>query len=73
VPLRVDHFESGDRLRKLLTVPAEKIGEFEGKRIPQLLVLRDMVDETHTELIVDELELNVEIPEEDFSSSNLEF
>jgi len=72
VPIRLDHFE-GDRLRKEITMPPDKVGDFGGKKVPQLIRVKDLVDGTHTDLVIDEIELDVEIPEEDFSSHNLEF
>lgn len=73
VPVRLDHYEAGGLLRKQISMPAEKVGLFSGKYMPQLVQVKDLVDGTHTDLIIDELELDVDIPEEDLSSDDLEF
>jgi outer membrane lipoprotein-sorting protein len=73
VPIQLDHFEAGDRLRKQIAMPPDKVGDFSGKKVPQLIRVKDLVDGTHTDLVIEEIELDVEIPEEDFSSHSLEF
>lgn len=71
LPLRTEFFEKGDRLRKVLTLPHEQIGREAERWVPRLAVMSDLVDETRTELRVDESEIDVELPRKFFSERAL--
>ncbi len=65
-------YESGDRLRKILTIDPNSILEFEGTRIPQRLTLKDLRDKTSTRLVLSEIEVGVDVPRKIFSTSYLQ-
>ena len=72
VPLKSEMYESGDRLRKILTIDPNSILEFEGTRIPQRLTLKDLRDKTSTRLVLSEIEVGVDVPRKIFSTSYLQ-
>jgi hypothetical protein len=72
VPLKVEFFELGDRLRKSLVADPTTLLE-EGKvRVPRSIVMRDLRDETSSELVVERLEVDREIPPATFTRGWLE-
>jgi len=71
VVVRVDFFESGDRLRKVMTAPRPRIQRKGSRYVPTLLLMKDLRQESYTELIVDRVELNTELPGDLFQESGL--
>ncbi len=69
VPLRVDLFADEGRLRKVLKVHPKRIERRGTRWLPTLVLMKDVVEETYTELIVDELDLNLELSEALFSEA----
>ena len=72
VPLRSEMFESGGRLRKVMTADPGSLYEADGVRIAQKLTMEDLRDESRTELVVLEIEVGGEIPKKTFSVTTLE-
>lgn len=72
VPLRVDFIERGGKLRKQLLVDRTQINQHGAKYIPQRLVMTDHRDQTRTELLVEEIELDAEIKSSLFTARALE-
>ena len=72
IALRTESYETGDRLRKVLTADPESIERFGDIWVPQKMVMRDERDQTHTRLEVDEVKLDDEIRDQVFSLSTLE-
>ena len=72
VALRTESYEPGDRLRKVLTADPETIERHGDIWVPERLVMRDERDETHTVLRVDEVRLDVEIADRQFSLATLD-
>jgi outer membrane lipoprotein-sorting protein len=72
VPLKSEMYESGDRLRKVLTIDPTSILESEGARIPQRLTLEDLRDKTSTRLVLSEIEVGADVPRKIFSTSYLQ-
>jgi hypothetical protein len=76
VPLRQEYFETGDRLRKRMTIERAAIRpESAGDRsiwVARRLLMYDVRDETRTELIVDEVRLDVPVKRVQFSQGELE-
>lgn len=71
VPTRLELFEAGDRLRKVLeAAPASLTKESTGW-IARKMTMRDLRDETHTEMAITELEIGVDLPARTFSQRNL--
>ncbi|MDJ0851647.1 MAG: outer membrane lipoprotein-sorting protein [Myxococcota bacterium] len=55
VPLRSDSYEPGDKLRKRLVVDPDQVKREGDSWVPRLQVMYDLRDETHTELVVDDI------------------
>jgi len=72
VPLRSEMFESGDRLRKVLTADRSRIFEQGDVRIPMVLRMEDLRDQSSTLLEVMEIEVGVKLRERVFTVPSLE-
>lgn len=72
VPIKSEMWEVGDRLRKVLTIDRETLHRSNGAVVPTQLVMRDLRDETSTQLLIEDIQINVEIPRKLFSTSSLE-
>lgn len=71
VPLRVELYGEGGRLLKEAKVPKQRIARAGKGWVPTLVLMRDLRTGTYTELIVDDVELEAELPEELFSERAL--
>ena len=72
VPLKVEFFERGARLRKLLTADASQIDREGQSWIPRRLLMKDLRDGTETELVVEKIEVEASIPRKIFTQGALE-
>ncbi len=72
VPLKSEMFESGDKLRKVLTVNRETLFRADAAVMPQEVNMKDLRDGTSTQLKFADIEVNVKIPRKFFSKSGLE-
>lgn len=72
VVLRTESWEPGDQLRKALTADTSKIVQQESFWIPRHLTMRDQRDETTTDVIVEEIEIDAKIKKKMFSARELE-
>ena len=72
IPIRTELYEQGERLRKLLLIPVEEISREADSWVPRHVLVKDLVNETQTELLVDEIELNKQLPRKLFSERELE-
>ena len=72
LPLKTEMYEGGDRLRKVLTLDRTAVFSRDHVRIPQNLLMEDRRDGTSTRLLIDEIEIDVDIPRKTFSTSHLE-
>ena len=66
VPLRMEFFEAGNRLRKRMEIDPEKIRSEGSVRLPGSVLMSDLRAETSSELIVETLEVDAEIPSQTF-------
>jgi len=71
VVLKSESFETGDRLRKLLTAKAEDMLEEQGIFAPTEVVMKDVRDDTRTVVVVEDLEVDGDTSERSFQVSNL--
>lgn len=71
VPLRIDLFERDDRLRKVLKVPRQRVERRGTGWLPTLVLMKDLVETTYTELIVDDVILDVELSHKLFEEREL--
>ncbi len=72
VPLRVELFEKGDRLAKVLTTPPDRVTREGSVWVPRVARLDDREHGSHTVLTVDEIEVDAEIPRKLFSERELQ-
>ena len=66
VPVRMEFYESGDRLRKRLEVDPARVRSAGSLRLPGAVLASDLRTETSSELIVESLEVDAEIPRQTF-------
>ncbi len=71
IPIQTELYEKGERLRKVMVMPAEKITKEAESWVPRLVLVKDLVNKTQTELLVDEIELDKKLPRKLFSESEL--
>ena len=71
VPLRTELYEQGNRLRKVMVAPSEMVSQHDTLWVPRLVLVRDVLDETQTELVVEEIELDKKLPRKLFSEREL--
>jgi len=72
VPLRIDFFERGERLRKQLSTDPASIEKMGDVQVARKMEIRDLRDDTRTELVVEEIEIDAEVSKSMFSSRKLE-
>jgi len=72
LPIHTDFYEEGGRLRKVMLMPSEKITREAESWVPRLVLVKDLVNKTRTELLVDQVELDKKLPRKIFSASELE-
>lgn len=72
VPLRVESFEPGGGLRKVLEVDPSTVEHHGAFWVPRTQTLRDLRDGTATELELEEIELDVKIHRKMFSERELQ-
>lgn len=72
LPLRSEMFERGDQLRKVLSVDPSDVFQQGSVRIPRRLRMEDRRDQSETQLLVKEIEVDVELQDRVFSVSTLE-
>jgi hypothetical protein len=72
VPMQMEFFERGDQLRKRLVVDPARIVPEGGRHIAHRLEISDVRDGTRTEMVVEEIELEAEIPQAVFTTRWLE-
>ena len=72
VPLRVEFFGAGENLLKVVSADPGTLSRSGKGWIVRSLTVRDVKKETQTELVVDKIELDVELPDRLFTQTNLE-
>jgi outer membrane lipoprotein-sorting protein len=72
VPLRTEMYEKQERLSKVLVTSRDRIEHHASSWVPRWVRMDDLVDGTYTELTIDSIELEKEIPEAAFSERALQ-
>jgi hypothetical protein len=72
VPLRTESYERGGELRKLLTADSSKIEREGNCWVPHRQTMKDLRDETKTDLVILEIDTDVKIHQKMFSARELE-
>jgi hypothetical protein len=71
VARKVEFFEAGARLRKVLLVDADKVRSIGGIKVPHEYLMNDIRDKTETRMTVREVRLDVPIPDTIFDHTKL--
>ena len=71
VVLKSESYETGDRLRKVLTARTEQMFEEKGIHVPSEATMNDVRDTTHTVVVVEDLEVDGEVDSRSFEVSAL--
>jgi hypothetical protein len=71
VVLKSESFENGDRLRRVLTAKPDGMFEEKGIHAPTEVTMKDVRDETHTTVAVEDFEVDGEIDTRSFQQSSL--
>ena len=72
VALKAEFYESGETLRRVLEVDPDRVLRSGVSWVPRRLVMKDVRDGTETELEVEQIETDVDIPRRVFTQSALE-
>ncbi len=72
VPLELRFYRKGEDLWKQITTHTESIRQIGSSWVAHSLVIRDLADETETQLEIREIELDVELPDRRFTVSSLQ-
>jgi outer membrane lipoprotein-sorting protein len=71
LPLKIECYETGGRLRKLITLDPTQILQKGGIWVPQEVRVKDLRDETESRLIVEEITVNEPLPDKRFRIAEL--
>ena len=71
VVLKSESFEPGRRLRKVLTASPDSIIEQNGIHVVSELRMQDVRDQTHTSVVIEDMEIDRDIPDREFTISQL--
>jgi outer membrane lipoprotein-sorting protein len=72
VPLRTESYERGDELRKLLTADSSTITREGALWVPRQQTMKDLRDQTQTDLVIEQIEIDAKIHRKMFSARELE-
>jgi len=72
VALKTESYERGEKPRKILTANPGQLLEEGGVWFASELLMRDLRDETHTQVLVEDVEVDRGLKDSDFSLSKLE-
>lgn len=73
VILKSEFFEKGKaEPRKVLTADPARIEQKNGTHVPHSLLMRDLTEESQTELVVEKIEIGAKIPSKTFTRKELE-
>ena len=72
LPLKIECYEAGGRLRKLITLDPAQVVQEGGIWVAQEVSVKDLRDETETRLIVEKITVNEPLPDKRFRLGELE-
>ena len=72
VAIKVENFDDKDKLLKTFTAPRAEIRQIGGRSIPHLVNAVDEVKGTHTDLQIDDVKIDVDLPRKHFTTAALE-
>ena len=71
VALKIEYYERGDQLRKVLTVDPEQITLEKGSHTPRRMRMSDLLEQTRTDVNVEEVEIDPPIRDKVFTKKEL--
>ncbi len=71
-PLRVQFYGKREKLMKEMTAPHEKVTKEGNLHVPREIVMTNPIEGTHTDLVVEEIDVGAKIPRKYFSQSQLD-
>lgn len=71
VPLKIEFYESGGSLRKVMTADPAKLHQAGHMWVPMNLRMKDLKRESESKLAIEEVEIDVEIPDRRFSQGQM--
>lgn len=72
LPVQIDLFEEGDRLRKQLRAPVEEIRRVGQSNLPHVFVMEDLQRETHTVIRIERFDSSQDLPAAHFTKNALQ-
>ncbi len=72
VPLKIDFYETGGRLRKVLTADPDSVGPEGPIRLAHSMRIRDLKSEVETEVLVEQVEIDADLSDRLFTPVQLE-
>ncbi|MGH7292867.1 MAG: outer membrane lipoprotein-sorting protein, partial [Myxococcota bacterium] len=71
VVLRIDSYEAGDKLRKVLRADPASVKKTGDLSIATKIVLEDVIDATSTRVAIEKIRLDVDLPDRLFRQADL--
>jgi hypothetical protein len=71
VRIKSELYEANDRLRKVASSDRKTLTQIKGLWYAPKILLRDVTEQTETELMIEAIEVGVDIPQKRFSEANL--
>jgi len=71
-PLRVEFYGKKEKLMKEMTAPHDKVTKEGTMHVPREITMKNVIEGTHTNLTVEEIEVGAKIPRKYFSQSQLD-
>ena len=72
LPLRMEFVDRKQRLRKVLTARGDSLLQEAGSWVATELIMEDLRDQTHTDVVVEDLEVDGEISDRELMPSRLD-
>jgi len=72
LPLKVEFFERGGKLRKRMTSDVASVEDHDGHHVTRRLEITDLRDDTKTELEIEEVEFEAKVSQSMFSHRTLD-
>lgn len=72
LPLRMEFYERNDKLRKVMTTDVAKIEQVGSIWVSRAMQMQDLRDQTATDVTVESIEVDVDVPNRYFSQRELE-
>jgi hypothetical protein len=72
VPLKIDFYEPGGQLRKVLTADPDSVAPEGSIRLAHSMRIRDLRSQVETEVLIGDVEIDTDLPDRLFTPAQLE-